>query len=89
MDTITTTSPPADALSVVHFWRDAGPTMWFAKDADFDRRFRERFHSEHEAAARQELIGWLATARRAGLGAVARPVPAQRLPRHATHVRDG
>ena len=35
--------PVAEAAAVVAFWRDAGPAMWFAKDAAFDRRFRERF----------------------------------------------
>ena len=62
-------SPPAvvDGRSgrrgcrVVDFWREAGPGLWFAKDDAFDRRFRERFLSAHEAAARGELAGWLAT----------------------------
>jgi uncharacterized protein (DUF924 family) len=52
---------PENPSSVVQFWRDAGPKMWFAKDADFDRRFRERFLTLHEAAARGALAGWLAT----------------------------
>jgi hypothetical protein len=52
---------PATADDVVEFWRRAGPSMWFAKDADFDRRFREAFLGTHEAAARGELDGWLAT----------------------------
>jgi uncharacterized protein (DUF924 family) len=49
---------PAQAQDVVAFWRDAGPAMWFAKDAAFDRRFRERFSSLHESAARGELAQW-------------------------------
>jgi uncharacterized protein (DUF924 family) len=56
-----TPMPSAEALTVVDFWRAAGPARWFAKDAEFDRRFRERFLSLHEAAARGELTGWLAT----------------------------
>jgi uncharacterized protein (DUF924 family) len=52
---------PAEALAVVAFWRDAGPELWFAKDEDFDRRFRERFLSLYEAAARGELSTWLKT----------------------------
>src|SRR5688572_16818138 len=52
---------PADAVAVVTFWREAGPAQWFAKDAEFDIRFRERFLALHEAAARGELRGWLAT----------------------------
>jgi uncharacterized protein (DUF924 family) len=52
--------PLINASSVIDFWRAAGPKLWFAKDADFDRRFRERFLSLHEAAVRGELDGWLA-----------------------------
>jgi uncharacterized protein (DUF924 family) len=53
--------PPVKAAEVVAFWRQAGPSLWFAKDADFDRRFRERFLDAHEAAAHGALDGWLAT----------------------------
>ncbi len=52
---------PAQAYSVVEFWREAGPSLWFAKSKDFDRHFRERLLSTHEAAARGELDGWLAS----------------------------
>lgn len=48
----------ARAAEVVDFWREAGPRMWFAKDPEFDRRFRERFLALHEAAARGALDGW-------------------------------
>jgi hypothetical protein len=50
---------PADASAVVNFWRQAGPSMWFAKDAAFDRLFRERFLALYEAAARGDLSDWL------------------------------
>jgi len=50
-----------EARKVVTFWTEAGPTLWFAKDATFDRRFRERFLLLHEAAARGELSSWQAT----------------------------
>ncbi|HVG50390.1 MAG TPA: DUF924 family protein [Xanthobacteraceae bacterium] len=53
--------PVTDADVVVAFWRDAGPHLWFAKDENFDRHFRERFLSSHEAAARGERARWLAT----------------------------
>jgi uncharacterized protein (DUF924 family) len=53
--------PFAEAAAVVDFWRAAGPDRWFAKDPEFDAGFRERFLSAHEAAARAELGGWLAT----------------------------
>jgi uncharacterized protein (DUF924 family) len=51
----------ADALRVVTFWIEAGPALWFAKDPQFDARFRDRFLREHEAAARGELKRWLDT----------------------------
>ena len=54
------TAPQVEA--VVRFWREAGPKSWFAKDPEFDRRFREAFLPPHEAAARGELAGWTATA---------------------------
>ena len=43
---------------VVGFWREAGPSRWFAKDDDFDTRFRERFLAAHEAAVRGDLAAW-------------------------------
>jgi len=52
---------PAEALDVVRFWQDAGPGLWFAKDPEFDCRFRERFLLSHEAAACGELAGWIAS----------------------------
>jgi uncharacterized protein (DUF924 family) len=70
---------PEDPSSIVRFWRDAGPKMWFAKDADFDRRFREGFHAQHEAAARQELMDWLVTAE----GALALVLLLDQYPRNA------
>lgn len=54
-------SSSENARAFIDFWREAGPSRWFAKNADFDRQFRERFLSLHEAAARGELAGWLAT----------------------------
>ena len=58
-------SDEAEALAVVAFWRDAGPSLWFAKDPAFDVRFRVRFLSLHESAARGELRSWLSTPTRA------------------------
>ena len=54
-------TPPADAMAVVDFWREAGPKSWFAKDPDFDRRFRDCFLTLHEAAARGDLADWAET----------------------------
>ncbi len=54
--------PPPEAAAVVAFWREAGPACWFAKDAAFDRQFRERFHDQHFAAAARRCDGWMASA---------------------------
>ena len=70
---------PGDANAVVRFWVDAGPKLWFAKDPSFDRDFRERFLTLHEAAARGELSGWLNTAE----GALALCLLLDQFPRNA------
>lgn len=72
-------SKPSDAQAVVAFWRAAGPQMWFAKDQDFDRRFRERFLALHEAAANGELSHWGDTAE----GALALMILLDQYPRNA------
>ncbi|WP_326537188.1 DUF924 family protein [Pseudorhodoferax sp.] len=54
--------PLAEAAGVVAFWRAAGPAQWFAKNAAFDRQFRERFHDLHFAAAGRRCDAWAATA---------------------------
>ena len=41
-------------MTIVAFWRDAGPAKWFAKDDAFDTELRARFLDEHFAAARRE-----------------------------------
>ena len=51
-----------EASALVEFWMTAGPKAWFAKDADFDARFRERFAAAHEAAACGKLDAWLDSA---------------------------
>jgi uncharacterized protein (DUF924 family) len=51
---------PPDAAGLVAFWRDAGPARWFAKDEAFDARFRDRYLTWHDRAARRELDAWLA-----------------------------
>lgn len=56
-----TPSQPATSDEIVSFWQEAGRPLWFAKDATFDRCFRQRFLLAHEAAARGEYDGWLAT----------------------------
>lgn len=70
---------PAEAAAVVAFWREAGPSMWFAKDAVFDRRFRERFLAAHEAAATGALSHW----RKTPQGALALVILLDQFPRNA------
>lgn len=70
---------PAEAADVVAFWWEAGPSMWFAKDPDFDARFRERFIALHEAASRHELDSWLETPE----GALALVILLDQFPRNA------
>ena len=72
-------APPVTVAQVVAFWRQAGPAMWFAKDADFDRRFRDAFVQAHEAAARGDLDGWATTAE----GALALLLLLDQFPRNA------
>ena len=72
-------APPVTAAEVVGFWLQAGPPMWFVKDADFDRRFREAFLDAHEAAARGDLDHWMTTAE----GALALLLLLDQFPRNA------
>lgn len=51
-----------EANDVITFWRDAGAGMWFAKDPEFDRRFREGFAHLYAAARCGALEHWQATA---------------------------
>jgi len=53
------TAAPEGAASIVTFWTDAGPELWFAKEPEFDRRFREQFLELHLEAARGKLSGWV------------------------------
>jgi uncharacterized protein (DUF924 family) len=68
-----------EAMRVVNFWIDAGPALWFAKDSEFDARFRDRFLKDHEAAVRGELRHWQKTAN----GALALVLLLDQFPRNA------
>jgi uncharacterized protein (DUF924 family) len=70
---------PTEAAAIVGFWREAGPKLWFAKDPEFDHRFRTHFLVLHEAAARGELKDWTATAE----GALALIILLDQFPRNA------
>ena len=61
MDSNATTAPLQTASEIISFWREAGPDQWFAKDADFDRRFQAHCLPLHEAASRGELNSWQET----------------------------
>lgn len=47
-----------NSASVLAFWRDAGPTRWFRKDAAFDDACRLRFAGLCRQAGAGELVGW-------------------------------
>jgi uncharacterized protein (DUF924 family) len=68
-----------EAREVVNFWKQAGPGLWFAKDAAFDQRFRQRFLLLHEAAARGELSSWQSTSE----GSLALIILLDQFPRNA------
>lgn len=70
---------PAEASAIVAFWREAGPKLWFAKDPEFDHRFRTRFLALHEAAVHGELKEWTATAE----GSLALIILLDQFPRNA------
>lgn len=70
---------PADARRVLAFWREAGPSRWFAKDDAFDRAFREKFLTLHERAVEGALEDWLTTAE----GALALVLLLDQFPRNA------
>ncbi len=67
------------AADVLDFWREAGPTRWFRKDAAFDDQFRTRFLSAHEAALRGGLDEWASDA----VGALALLILLDQFPRNA------
>ncbi len=49
---------PAIPDEILAFWREAGPSKWFAKDEAFDQACRDRFMPTYEAAARGDLNEW-------------------------------
>lgn len=70
---------PVESDEVVQFWVEAGPDLWFAKDAEFDQRFRERFMTLYQAARRGELGAWMETP----TGALALVILLDQYPRNA------
>lgn len=65
--------------TVADFWAPLGHAVWFGKDPAFDQRFREAFAVQHGAAARGELMPWLATSK----GALSLLILLDQYPRNA------
>lgn len=63
---------------IVTFWRDAGPTKWFARDDAFDAEIRTHFEPAHFAASRGEHGSWLGDAE----GALALQILLDQFPRN-------
>lgn len=74
--THTSATQPGDVLT---FWREAGPSRWFAKDDAFDAEFRQRFEPDHAAAAAGLLDPWAESAE----GALALLILLDQFPRNA------
>ena len=43
---------------ILGFWRQAGPSKWFARSSAFDEAIRLKFEPTHHAAARGEYDAW-------------------------------
>ena len=50
------TTPSPD--SIVAFWREAGASRWYKRDAALDADIVARFGAAHKSAARGELAAW-------------------------------
>lgn len=70
-------TPSTTAADIVAFWRDAGPSKWFARDDAFDARCRGLLDL-HFAAARRELDAW----RDDAVGALALLILLDQIPRN-------
>jgi uncharacterized protein (DUF924 family) len=73
------TAAHPDSNALIEFWRDAGPSLWFARNASFDAEFRSRFLGQHEAARLGECNDWLGDA----FGALALVILLDQFPRNA------
>jgi uncharacterized protein (DUF924 family) len=52
---------PATPNDILTFWRNAGPSQWYAAKPAFDEAIRLKFEATHHAAARGEYDGWAVT----------------------------
>src|SRR5690242_4902015 len=55
-------SMAARPQDVITFWRNAGPSQWFAAKPAFDEAIRLKFEPTHHAAARGDYDAWQADA---------------------------
>ncbi|MEO7243271.1 MAG: DUF924 family protein [Variovorax sp.] len=70
---------PCAPEDVLAFWRQAGPSRWFTKDAAFDAEFKRRFEAAHVNAADGHLDKW----RRSAEGTLALSILLDQFPRNA------
>jgi uncharacterized protein (DUF924 family) len=63
---------------VVSFWRQAGPTKWFKKDAGFDQAIALKFEQTHYRAAMRRYDSWNQTP----IGALALLILLDQFPRN-------
>ncbi len=67
-----------DPQTIIDFWREAGESAWFTKDAAFDDTVARRFGDIYERAAAGELDDWAETAN----GALALVILLDQFPRN-------
>ena len=67
-----------DPQTIIDFWREAGESAWFTKDADFDDTVTRRFGDIYEQAAAGKLDEWAETAN----GALALVILLDQFPRN-------
>ncbi len=65
--------------TIVAFWKEAGPSRWYKKDAQFDFVVRESLRAAHFAAARRQLDDWMDTPQ----GALALMIVLDQYPRNS------
>jgi uncharacterized protein (DUF924 family) len=75
---MTATDKIATPATVLAFWREAGPSRWFTKDAAFDAEIRAKFLATYEAAVAGQLDHWTADAE----GALALCIVLDQFPRN-------
>lgn len=71
--------PQASPLQIIDFWfKETPPKLWWEKNADFDRKIKERFSELYHRAAANELWQW----RESPSGALAEIIVLDQFPRN-------